>query len=61
MPLILPQHDSTINMWLDNRTDISVFTDLLTPHLPQMLLAQRIDKPSTDSTISKPVTIKADI
>ncbi|WP_026374801.1 SOS response-associated peptidase family protein [Aestuariibacter salexigens] len=48
MPLMLPQHDETIAMWLDPTvTDSRVSEPLLQPHIPQDLYAQQIDKPST--------------
>ncbi|WP_068547675.1 SOS response-associated peptidase family protein [Thalassotalea crassostreae] len=61
MPLILPQHDNTIDMWLDSSlTNTQVFDDLLKPHLPQSLIATQIDKPSTYHAISQPIVINAD-
>ena len=61
MPLILNQNDGSIDMWLDSTlTDVSVFEVLLQPHLPQDLLAQRIDKPSIHQAIGEPELIAAD-
>lgn len=61
MPLILPQHDSSIDLWLDTgMQNIEQLEYLLTPHLPQTLFACRIDKPSTYQQIAKPFTIPSD-
>lgn len=54
MPLILPQHDNTLDMWLDrSMTDTAIFDDLLNPNLPQALQATPIDKPSTYNAVSE--------
>ncbi|MEH8017784.1 SOS response-associated peptidase [Rheinheimera muenzenbergensis] len=61
MPLILPQDSALINAWLDetnNNTDM--FTTLLKPHLPQTLVAQQIDKPSTYLPLSAGFDIEKD-
>ena len=59
-PLILPQHDNTLDMWLDSELkNVEVFDDLLKPGLHQDLLAQPIDKPSTHILTGDPVLIKA--
>jgi len=53
MPLILPQNSNTIDDWLDTElTDIEQFTPLLQPHIPQNLIAQKIDKPMTYNSIN---------
>jgi putative SOS response-associated peptidase YedK len=60
-PLMLPQDDSTMDMWLDcTLTEVDVFNDLLVPHIPQDLLAQQIDKPSTFNPLGETVRIAAD-
>lgn len=60
-PLILPQHDDTLAMWLDpGVTDVSVFSALLAPHLAQDLIVQQIDKPSTYNGMSEPFIISRD-
>jgi len=59
-PLMLPQNDSTMDMWLDCRlTEVDVFNDLLVPHIPQDLLAQQIDKPSTFNPVGDALRIAA--
>ncbi|WP_341206545.1 SOS response-associated peptidase family protein [uncultured Psychrosphaera sp.] len=61
MPLILPQNDNTIDMWLDSSfSNVEVFNDLLTPKLPQSLVAQQIDKPSLYNGISSQQLINQD-
>ncbi|NCP64046.1 MAG: SOS response-associated peptidase [Paraglaciecola sp.] len=60
-PLILPQDDATLAMWLSPTIqDVRVFDHLLKAHLPQPLVATHIDKPSTYNSLSAPVTITAD-
>jgi putative SOS response-associated peptidase YedK len=60
-PLILPQDDDTLAMWLDPTIqDVRVFNDLLKAQLPQSLLATQIDKPSTHNSLSQPLVIPAD-
>ncbi len=54
MPLILPQDINLINHWLSPQiTDVSRFQSLLTPNIPQALIAQKIDKPSSYQSIGK--------
>ena len=61
MPLILPQDNSLINSWLNTRnTNVDNFNYLLTPHIPQNLIAHQIDKPKIYNQISEPELIKAD-
>ncbi|GEA13120.1 SOS response-associated peptidase family protein [Alteromonas sp. KUL49] len=61
MPMILNQHDDSMQMWLDSSlTDVSVFDALLQPYLPQDLFAQRIDKPSTYVPMEERAVIAAD-
>ncbi|MDU0354327.1 SOS response-associated peptidase family protein [Paraglaciecola aquimarina] len=60
-PLMLRQDDDTMHMWLDpSVTDVQILNNLLRPNLPQNLLAQRIDKPSTFRTIGAVERITAD-
>ncbi len=62
MPLILPKEDGVVNDWLsDAVTDVERFSPLLRPHIPENLVAQQIDKPSTFVPISKPHVIDADL
>lgn len=61
MPLILPQHDNSIDLWLDpTNTNIELFNHLLQPYIPQSLVATQIDKPSTYQAIASPIVINAD-
>ena len=61
MPLILPQESSIINTWLDpDFKDITQLKSLLTPNIPQNLIAQQIDKPATFNTINAPSLIPKD-
>lgn len=47
MPLILPQTDSLINLWLNNSvTEVEQFSSLLQPYIPQNLRVQKVDKPN---------------
>mgnify|MGYP000314730516 FL=1 len=60
-PLMLPQHDDTINAWLDpGNTETEMFSDLLQPKLYQDLLVQEIDKPSHYAAVGEARTIKRD-
>jgi len=55
MPLLLPQEPNIIDAWLDpNVTNVEQFKYLLTPHIPQPLIAQQIDKPSSFNAIEQP-------
>ena len=48
MPLILPKEEALVDAWLSPQvTDTEQFQSLLTPHIPQALIAQQIDKPSS--------------
>ncbi|MFD2165175.1 SOS response-associated peptidase family protein [Thalassotalea euphylliae] len=48
MPLILPQEPSVIDRWLNPEVhEIDQFEPLLQPHIPQNIIAQCIDKPSS--------------
>ena len=50
-----------MNRWLDESiTDTDKFAALLQPHIPDDLLAQQIDKPSTYQPIAEPFTIGHD-
>ncbi|WP_088329494.1 SOS response-associated peptidase family protein [Lacimicrobium sp. SS2-24] len=61
MPMILPQHDDTLSMWLyEEVTTTQVFEDLLRPHLPQKLIATPIDKPASYQPLASPFVIEAD-
>lgn len=61
MPLILPQQPELISAWLDeHNNDIDMFSDLLKPHIPQPLLAQQIDKPSSYQPIGAAFDISQD-
>ncbi|MBS3796364.1 SOS response-associated peptidase family protein [Pseudoalteromonas sp. BDTF-M6] len=61
MPLMLPQGDEVMNMWLDSSlTDNELFNDLLKPNLPQDLITYQIDKPSTHQQISERILIPKD-
>ena len=54
MPLILPQDTEVIDSWLSQTvTDISPFESLLSPKIPQPLIAQKIDKPSSYQAIGE--------
>jgi putative SOS response-associated peptidase YedK len=54
MPLILPQDKGLIDSWLStNVTDTQQFSPLLLPHIPQALIAQRIDKPNSYQAIGE--------
>jgi putative SOS response-associated peptidase YedK len=57
-PLMLPQEDDTMDLWLDRGiTNVEIFNDLLKPRLVQGLNAQRIDKPGTHNPIGNSVEI----
>ena len=44
-PLILPQDNSLVDSWLSKEvTDINQFNHLLSPQIPQPLIAQQIEK-----------------
>lgn len=61
MPLILPQQDNSIDLWLDGSVNQVEFLEyLLQPHLPQDLIAYPIDKPSTHNKIGEFTLIPAD-
>jgi len=60
-PLMLPQHDGTLDAWLDpNMSDTEMFNDLLKPKIYQNLRVQQIDKPSHYSAIGEAKIIKQD-
>ena len=61
MPLILPQKGSWMDAWLNPKTDPQSLLPLLTPHLPQSLIAQQINKPSEYQGIAEPFVIKQDV
>jgi putative SOS response-associated peptidase YedK len=61
MPLILPQETSIVDTWLDAECyDTSKLTPLLTPNIPQALIAQQIEKPSSFKAINEPLLIQQD-
>ena len=61
MPLILPPQPDLINAWLDeHNSNTEMFADLLQPHLPQPLMAQQIDKPSSYQPIGTAFDIAPD-
>jgi putative SOS response-associated peptidase YedK len=61
MPLILPQEAAIIDTWLDPAcNDTSELQSLLTPNIPQALIAQQIDKPSKFNAINEPLLIAKD-
>ena len=61
MPLILPQQPAVVNAWLDeHNSNIEMFSDLLKPHIPQSLLAQQIDKPSSFKPVGAEFEIEQD-
>lgn len=61
MPLILPQESSLITSWLDTQnSNVNSFNHLLTPHIPQNLIAQQIDKPMTHQAINEAELISKD-
>jgi putative SOS response-associated peptidase YedK len=54
MPLILPQETDLVNSWLSaDITDTRQFSQLLSPHIPQALIAQRINKPNSHQAIGR--------
>lgn len=54
MPLILPQDSNLINNWLSPQvTNVECFQSLLQPNIPQALIAQKIDKPSSHQSIAE--------
>ncbi|MDM7860981.1 SOS response-associated peptidase family protein [Alteromonas sp. ASW11-36] len=60
-PLMLNQDDDTLHQWLDYReTNTQLFDPLLTPRLPQNIIAQPIDKPSLYNAIAPSVLIPRD-
>ena len=61
MPLILPNTSSIRDLWLDKTvSNIEVFNELLTPHIPQELNAYPINKPSLYQQIGDSFVITAD-
>ncbi|ESP95430.1 MULTISPECIES: SOS response-associated peptidase family protein [Pseudoalteromonas] len=60
-PFILPQQPRLLDQWLDDTYhNVAHFTPLLTPYLPQTLIAQQIDKPSRYNPIGPEVIIPQD-
>jgi len=60
-PLILPQDDNSMDMWLDpTLKNVEVFNDLLQPHLPQNLMVTQINKPSLYTPLGASVVIDRD-
>lgn len=61
MPLILPQDPELITRWLDPANqDVEQFDELLSPFIPQNLVATPIDKPSTYQAVGESQLIQAD-
>ena len=61
MPLILPQDSNIIDNWLNvELTDVEQFTPLLQSHIPQNLVAHKIDKPMTHNSIGNAELITKD-
>ncbi|WP_099033865.1 SOS response-associated peptidase family protein [Lacimicrobium alkaliphilum] len=61
MPLILPQQDDTLSLWLDESiTNTEIFNDLLAPKIPANLIATPIDKPASHQPVAGPFVIEAD-
>ncbi|AOT09316.1 SOS response-associated peptidase family protein [Pseudoalteromonas luteoviolacea] len=61
-PLVLPQQPELLNKWLDDSYhEVSAFSPLLTPSLPQTLIAQQIDKPSLYNPVSEEIVIEHDL
>lgn len=62
MPLILPQNNAIIDLWLsEEATNVDQFSPILHPHIPQNLIAQKIDKPMTYNPIGKVELITKDM
>ncbi len=60
-PLMLNQQDDSIRMWLDpSLTDVEQLAPLLTPTLPQNVVAQPIDKPGNYQPIAPAIAIERD-
>lgn len=60
-PLMLNQEDDTLRQWLDHsETNTELFDPLLTPHLPQNLIVQPIDKPSLYNAVAPSVLVPRD-
>lgn len=61
MPMILSARKGVRAQWLSEKvTDVSCFDNWLVPYLPQALLGQEIDKPSSHRCIGEPFHIVAD-
>ena len=61
MPLILPQSENVINDWLNPTVhNVEKFDGLLTPHIPQSIIAQQVDKPSLYNLINNHLLISKD-
>lgn len=60
-PLMLPQDDYTIDLWLDeSNSHVEMFNDLLQPTLNQVLKVYPIDKPSTHNSTGQSLTLISD-
>lgn len=60
-PLMLEQSVASLSNWLDPHVqNVAQFEPLLTPHLPQDVIAQPIDKPSRFQPVASAVTIAKD-
>ncbi|NNJ73472.1 MAG: DUF159 family protein, partial [Enterobacterales bacterium] len=61
MPLIMPHDKGLISNWLNPELqNTEMFASLLSPNIPQNLLATPIDKPSTYQATADSFTIAAD-
>ncbi|KXI30577.1 hypothetical protein AX660_10415 [Paraglaciecola hydrolytica] len=61
-PLMLPQQDNTIDLWLDEHNQqVAMFNDLLQPKLHQALNVYPIDKPSSYLPIGESNKVERDI
>ena len=60
MPLMLPQQGGWLDAWLDPNTDPQTLMPLMQAYLPQNLIAQKIDKPSSYQAVGEPFVIHRD-
>ena len=61
MPLILPQEQTVIDRWLDPEfSDTDYLDQFLTPNIPQNMIAQQIDKPSSHQAFGESCMIAKD-
>lgn len=60
-PLMMPQDIGLLKTWLDpNEQNVAQFEPLLTPHLPQDLTVQPINKPSLYQPIAPSIQVSKD-